>query len=895
MMDPERWQEVKTLFNAAVELPPAERRTYLDAQCDDRGLVDEVLDLLRVDEDDDTAFLAPESFGLATLSGQASGARRIEDASTRPLTGRRVAHYAIGERLGAGGMGEVYGGFDNKLQRRVALKAIRPEQRLEAEARGRFLREARILSNLDHPNICRIYDYVEDEASDLLVLELIEGRSLRQALTEELPWRQRLDIAESLCEVLAAAHAEGIVHRDLKPSNVMLTPGGTVKVLDFGLARILDGPSEEAGAVAPPDPAAALDGDTAGFQTRHGLITGTPSAMSPEQLHGQEATPASDMYSLGLMLQELFTGEAPYDPDLDLSDLVMRARRGDTRRVQGLDRNLAALIESLKSNSVTERATAAQALDRLRWIRDKPRRRLRWAAAVAVGLALSLAGLKYTVDLRRERSAAVSARLEAERRRGQAEDLIGFMLGDLRSKLEPIGRLEILDDVGDQALDYFGAVHESELSSSELLSRSRALTQIGEVRTAQGDLEAAEEAFAEALVLARRLVEQAPDDLDYLAHLGAAHFWVGTVHFWRHDTDGALAEFRNYLAVAQQLTNSQPANLDWQMELSYAHSNLGTALRARGERQAALAEFRRSLAINQTVVLEQGGSTQWLSDLADARSWVAETLAEMGELRQALAEGLEYQKALRELAAESPGNMQLERMVADSHDNVGKLHLHLGGLDEAAAQFAAYESAFRRLTTLDPSNHDWRFSLLVAGRREGELLLERGRAGAAAARLAATSDALGDLLAVDGTNRRWAYQRGLTDALRATALIHSGEPAAARALARTLLSQLDGGAFGPANEERVAALRAHALLVQGDAESLAGDGRAAADAWRGGLETIDALADAPQTTSRDLRAQLLFRLGREAEAAPVLQSLRESGYTRTYLRPPNSQSVKENA
>ena len=134
-------------------------------------------------------------------------------------------------------MGDVYAGIDETLRRRVALKAIRAEHRLSPDAKARFLREARILSQLDHPNICRVYDYIEGDDSDWLVLELIEGKSLQTAIAGGLPADIRLRIAQQIADVLVATHRAGVVHRDLKPANVMLTGADAVKVLDFGLAQ----------------------------------------------------------------------------------------------------------------------------------------------------------------------------------------------------------------------------------------------------------------------------------------------------------------------------------------------------------------------------------------------------------------------------------------------------------------------------------------------------------------------------------------------------------------------------------------------------------------------------------------------------------------------------------
>jgi serine/threonine protein kinase len=152
--------------------------------------------------------------------------------------GSRIGRIRIEGLIGAGGMGEVYRGWDERLERRVAVKMIRSPKLVHDTARARFLREARLLSKLDHPNICRIYDVIEDESGSYLVLELIEGRTLRDAFPE-IDAAGAVRIAETVARVLAFAHERNIIHRDLKPDNIMLTAAGEVKVLDFGLARLV--------------------------------------------------------------------------------------------------------------------------------------------------------------------------------------------------------------------------------------------------------------------------------------------------------------------------------------------------------------------------------------------------------------------------------------------------------------------------------------------------------------------------------------------------------------------------------------------------------------------------------------------------------------------------------
>ena len=159
-------------------------------------------------------------------------------SESRAILGQNVGHIRVTDLLGEGGMGAVYVGYDDTLERKVALKAIRGDFRVNPESKARFLREARILSKLDHPGVCRVHDFVSDDDSDYLVMELIEGRNLRQAMTAGLDDREKRSIARQLLEVLVEVHEEGITHRDLKPENIMVTPQGGVKVLDFGLSRL---------------------------------------------------------------------------------------------------------------------------------------------------------------------------------------------------------------------------------------------------------------------------------------------------------------------------------------------------------------------------------------------------------------------------------------------------------------------------------------------------------------------------------------------------------------------------------------------------------------------------------------------------------------------------------
>ena len=320
----------------------------------------------------------------------------------------KIGNIRILELIGEGGMGDVYVGFDEKLERRVALKAIRRDQ-LDQESRARLLAEARVLSQLDHPNICRIYDYQEHGDEHFLVLELIEGRELRDALGD-LALDARRQVAEEVASALIAAHDQGVIHRDLKPANVMLDTDGRAKVLDFGLARFQNRSAE------PEEPSAGdlTAGVSSYVKTQFGVLVGTAESMSPEQARGEAATAASDVYSFGLLLQELFTGRSPYEPGLPVALLVTKAAEGDTLPIEGLAPDLTRLIERMLSLSPSARPSAREVEETLRHIREQPARRMRRLAALGLVLAFLAGGIKYTYDLCRSTEVAIAARNEAE-------------------------------------------------------------------------------------------------------------------------------------------------------------------------------------------------------------------------------------------------------------------------------------------------------------------------------------------------------------------------------------------------------------------------------------------------------------------------------------------------
>src|SRR5437762_10588905 len=217
-----------------------------------------------------------------------------------------IAHYRILRQLGKGGMGVVYEAEDTKLGRRVALKFLPEATHRDEQALERFLREARAASALNHPGICTIHAIEEHDGRTFIAMELLEGQTLDKLIPAgSLPISRTIDIGVQLADALDAAHKKGIIHRDIKPANIFVTDRGSVKILDFGLAKLL------------PDHHAGLDGSTLGdpetlLLTSPGTAVGTISYMSPEQARGEELDARSDLFSLGGVLYQLITGKLPF-------------------------------------------------------------------------------------------------------------------------------------------------------------------------------------------------------------------------------------------------------------------------------------------------------------------------------------------------------------------------------------------------------------------------------------------------------------------------------------------------------------------------------------------------------------------------------------------------------
>lgn len=309
------------------------------------------------------------------------------------MIGKSIGKFNIISKIGEGGVGEVYLGYDNQLKREVAIKVLSGEKRLNKIDKLRFTREAEILSRIEHSNICRIYDFISHDECDFLILEYIKGKDLKNVLNDGLSVDKKLEIAIQIAEVLSVAHEKDIVHRDIKPGNVMVDEKGQIKLLDFGMAQALiqkeistineiseleDTDFNEQELVDKFSDSGKM------FLTKTGAISGTPMFMSPEQAKGKHVGTSSDLFSFGLLMQWLFTGNYPYPEDETPLQIILKVIHGKTLPIEGgLDSDLEKLIKRLKSFSPEGRPHISSVCDQLRWIKNKPRRRNKKIAVIA--------------------------------------------------------------------------------------------------------------------------------------------------------------------------------------------------------------------------------------------------------------------------------------------------------------------------------------------------------------------------------------------------------------------------------------------------------------------------------------------------------------------------------
>ncbi len=307
-MTPERWQQVDKVLQQVLAIDPAERSAVLAELCsDDPGLRKEVESLMSFQE------LAQNFLAIPAVE---ENSYLLDEDQGESMVGQTMGRYIIEALLGAGGMGEVYLAHDTKLDQKVAIKFLSSYLQPNIRAKERLVLEAKALAQLDHPNICRVIDIKDEGTRSFIVMQFVAGETLADRLKKNpLNIQQTLAIVIQVLEALSEAHSVGIVHRDIKPRNIMLNPRGQVKVLDFGLVKLVGSVSEEQDF-----------GGGASLLSRTGDFSGTPPYMSPEQASAAPVDARSDLFAVGVILYECVTGTRPFAGETD-EKILRRVRQ----------------------------------------------------------------------------------------------------------------------------------------------------------------------------------------------------------------------------------------------------------------------------------------------------------------------------------------------------------------------------------------------------------------------------------------------------------------------------------------------------------------------------------------------------------------------------------------
>jgi serine/threonine-protein kinase len=400
----ERWQEVKEILYPALEMQAAERSSFLDQKCgEDVDLRREVEALIAAHSRADERFESPAVEMMAAV---------VSNEQADEMAGKSLGHYEIIEKIGAGGMGEVYLARDASLHRNVALKLLPSYFTQYPDRVGRFQQEARAASALNHPNIVTVYEIGTVDSLNYIATEFVDGETVRDRINRgPLRIAEVLDIAAQVASALTTAHEAGIIHRDIKPENIMLRRDGIVKVVDFGLAKLT------------PHPIADAEAPTA-VKTAEGMIIGTPQYMSPEQARCVAVDARTDIWSLGCVLYEMLAGRAPFTgatPGDVIVSILERESPPLTRYAEDLPAELDWLVKKLLRKEREERyQTSKELLSDLQSLK----RRFEFEAEADRSSAPALTAEAVAVQASNERAPAETIRLPVSHPTSSAEYVV---------------------------------------------------------------------------------------------------------------------------------------------------------------------------------------------------------------------------------------------------------------------------------------------------------------------------------------------------------------------------------------------------------------------------------------------------------------------------------------
>jgi len=726
----QHWQRVKALLAQALDLDADARPAFIDtASGNDAALRDELLLLLQAEQAAPASALEPPPVDWLLDA--------LQDHAAQAWIGRRLGPYRVTSLVAHGGMGQVYRAerADGQYEQQVAVKLMHHGAD-QAGAAARFKAERQILASLEHPNLAKMLDGgVTEDGVPYFVMEFVAGLPIdRYCDSLALPHRARLNLFRTVCQVVHYAHLKGVVHRDLKAANILVTHEGQVKLVDFGIAKRL--------------------GLTEAADTATALRAMTLAYASPEQVRGDPVTPASDLYSLGVVLYRLLTGAHPYPAevasDYDLARAICDLDPVPPGRAQGppgrppvaadLD---AVVLMALRKDPARRYASAEQLADDLfRHLEHLPvqarrgawgyrasrfllRHRVAVGAAALANLAL-LAGLGLAVYQTRE---ANRQRELVQHHLQDTRQLANVLILDVYEAISHLpGSTAARELVVRNALSYLRrAAGGSAGDRATRLEVAKGFRNVGDLQghagyANLGDYQGALESYDTALTLLgaadrpERLQEA--DEPAVQQELAALYERKGRVLTMLARPQEASAALREGLAFAAAVVRRQPGNRMAHLHLATLHGNLSDLLSALGDLPAAAAELNAALVLFEA--LAAGATDDPDVGLSLASAYMRRAQAYTDDLpggpdgERALHELDRAQQVLQRFSSAYPDNTSLVRARAAGDRRIGMAMLQLGRPREAEQHHRQAVQALTRLVEADPLAHQYRGDLVRA-------------------------------------------------------------------------------------------------------------------------------------------------------------------------------------
>ena len=756
-MDQARWSRVKEVLGDALELPASDRVAFLDRSCGtDCDLRAEVEALLEASDDTQDFIETPAlAHGDDWLSG---------------LIGSRIGPHRIVELLGEGGMGAVYRGVreDGDFERQIAIKLVKRGMDTNAILR-RFRSERRILAKLDHPNICKLLDGgVTDDGLPYFVMEYLQGTPIHfYCQQRKLPISERLHLFAQVCGAVEYSHRNLVVHRDLKAKNILVTEDGIPKLLDFGIAKLLDPDSSTS-----PDPTIAAD------------RLFTPDYASPEQIRGETITTAADIYSLGVLLYEILTERRPFhltglpQPEMARIITTQEPPRPSTVAPRDVSRDLVGDLDTIIQKALHKdpdrRYGSAQEMaddvrrhldglpvqargDTLGYRTGKFVQRNRTSVLAAT---LALFGLfAGGVAAAWQRGVAISKEQEARKRFGDVRELANSFLGELDDELERLPgsttAREMLarkilvyldrlakDQVGDanlqrdvamayerlgdveggptvsnlghtdaalaayaKALSIFDRLAQEHPQDAQLIKdQTRAFSKMADIKSVMGDLPGALESELRSRRVREHWLATHPNDRTTRRLLAANLQNIGGLLDQMGRSEEALPVRRTALSMLEELTSSGPVDTNLRLAYALAHKRLGRTLHRTKRYKDAIPCFQKALEIEKVEVNKDSMSVTNRVNLSFTWNDMGNTNVAMGDYAAALECYTEARKLREELVRTSPKDVRSASLLANTKTRLGTLLTKEGRLPQAMRLLQEALQTREQLAAKDPKN-----------------------------------------------------------------------------------------------------------------------------------------------------------------------------------------------